>query len=356
MKRKIVYMMLIGTMAASTILGGCSSKEENGLTTDDLTISQYKGIEVDASREGDEISNETVESQIASTIKNYAVSAEDGYEVQDGDTVSIEYVGKIDGEVFDGGSTTGPTDLVIGSDSYIDGFEDSCIGHKKGDTFDWNGSFPEDYGNTEYAGKDVTFTITIDDIKVDPELTDELVQEISDTSKTVKEYKKEVKKNLEDAAKETAEETFESTVWQTVMDNTTVENYPEDEVKDLCDSAIEQYESYAEANDMTYEDLIQNYQNTTVEEFESQLEESAKTVVKQQMVVDAIAEKEKIEPTKKEYKKMYKKIASTYGYDDVDALKEAVSDDEELKDLALSYIVRTWVSDRAVESSDSSSN
>ncbi len=350
MKRKSLYFILIGTMAASSLLGGCSMGEQKGLETDDLTISQYKDLEVDASKEGDEITNEEVESQITSTLKNYAESATDGYEVQDGDTVSIEYVGKIDGETFDGGSTTGPTDLVIGSNTYIDGFEDSCIGHKKGDTFDWNGAFPEDYGNTDYAGKDVTFTITIDDIKVDPELTDELVQEISDTSKTVKEYKKEVKKNLEDAAKESAEENFESSVWQLVMDNTTVNNYPEDEVDELCDSAIEQYKSYAEAYDMTYEDLVQNYQNQTVEEFESDLEESAKNVVKQQMVVDAIAEKEKIEPTKKEYKKMYKKIASTYGYEDVDALKEAVSEDD-LKDLALSYIVRDWVSDRAVESS-----
>ncbi len=350
MKRKSLYFILIGTMAASSLLGGCSMGEQKGLETDDLTISQYKDLEVDASKEGDEITNEEVESQITSTLKNYAESAADGYEVRDGDTVSIEYVGKIDGETFDGGSTTGPTDLVIGSNTYIDGFEDSCIGHKKGDTFDWNGAFPEDYGNTDYAGKDVTFTITIDDIKVDPELTDELVQEISDTSKTVKEYKKEVKKNLEDAAKESAEENFESSVWQLVMDNTTVNNYPEDEVDELCDSAIEQYKSYAEAYDMTYEDLVQNYQNQTVEEFESDLEESAKNVVKQQMVVDAIAEKEKIEPTKKEYKKMYKKIASTYGYEDVDALKEAVSEDD-LKDLALSYIVRDWVSDRAVESS-----
>ncbi len=350
MKRKSLYFILIGTMAASSLLGGCSMGEQKGLETDDLTISQYKDLEVDASKEGDEITNEEVESQITSTLKNYAESAADGYEVQDGDTVSIEYVGKIDGETFDGGSTTGPTDLVIGSNTYIDGFEDSCIGHKKGDTFDWNGAFPEDYGNTDYAGKDVTFTITIDDIKVDPELTDELVQEISDTSKTVKEYKKEVKKNLEDAAKESAEENFESSVWQLVMDNTTVNNYPEDEVDELCDSAIEQYKSYAEAYDMSYEDLVQNYQNQTVEEFESDLEESAKNVVKQQMVVDAIAEKEKIEPTKKEYKKMYKKIASTYGYEDVDALKEAVSEDD-LKDLALSYIVRDWVSDRAVESS-----
>lgn len=350
MKRKSAYMMLIGTIAATTILGGCSGKDQKGLETDNLTISQYKGLEVDASRDGDEISNEAVESQIESTLQNYAASAEDGYEVQEGDTVSIEYVGKIDGEAFDGGSTNGPTDLVIGSNSYIDGFEDSCIGHKKGDTFDWNGAFPEDYGNTEYAGKDVTFTITIDDVKVDPELTDELVQEISDTSKTVKEYKKEVKKTLEDAAKETAEENFESTVWQLVMDNTTVEKYPEDEVDELCDSAIEQYKSYAESYDMTYEDLIQNYQNETVEEFESDLEESAKNVVKQQMVVDAIAEKEDIEPTKKEYKKIYKKIASTYGYEDVSALKEAVSEDD-LKDLALSYIVRSWVSDQAVESS-----
>ncbi len=85
--------------------------------------------------------------------------------VENGDTVNIDYVGYIDGVEFEGGSTDGAgTDLVIGSGTYIDGFEEGIIGHTVGETFDLNLSFPDDYWNTEYAGKDVVFTVTLNEI------------------------------------------------------------------------------------------------------------------------------------------------------------------------------------------------
>lgn len=85
--------------------------------------------------------------------------------VENGDTVNIDYVGYIDGVEFEGGSTDGAgADLVIGSGTYIDGFEEGIIGHTVGETFDLNLSFPDDYWNTEYAGKDVVFTVTLNEI------------------------------------------------------------------------------------------------------------------------------------------------------------------------------------------------
>jgi FKBP-type peptidyl-prolyl cis-trans isomerase len=88
-----------------------------------------------------------------------------GIEVKSGDTVNIDYTGTIDGEEFDGGSTNGQgTDLVLGSGSYIDGFEDGIIGHKVGETFDVNVTFPENYGVDSLNGKDAVFSVTINGV------------------------------------------------------------------------------------------------------------------------------------------------------------------------------------------------
>lgn len=98
----------------------------------------------------------------------------------DGDTVNIDYVGTIDGVAFDGGDTQGQgTNLVLGSHSYIDDFEEQIVGHTPGETFDVNVTFPEDYGNADVAGKDAVFSTTLNYISetVMPEMTDEWVQE-----------------------------------------------------------------------------------------------------------------------------------------------------------------------------------
>ena len=85
--------------------------------------------------------------------------------VVDGDTVNIDYVGTVDGVEFDGGSTQGMgTDLVIGSGSYIDDFEDQLIGAHPGETVEVNVTFPDDYYSTDLAGKDAVFTVTINGI------------------------------------------------------------------------------------------------------------------------------------------------------------------------------------------------
>ena len=189
------------------------------LETDDLKITQYKGVEVDEVEKADEVTDEDVDASIQATLQTNATTTEvTDRPVQEGDTATIDFTGKIDGAEFEGGSST-DYPLVIGSGSFIEGFEDSIVGHNIGDTFDWNGKFPDDYSNADYAGKDVTFTITVKGIGVEevPELTDDFVQTVSEESKTVDEYKEEVKKQLEDEAETTYNDTLRQEVWQTVL-------------------------------------------------------------------------------------------------------------------------------------------
>lgn len=104
-------------------------------------------------------------SSVSSASGSETLDTTAGTVVQDGDTVNIDYVGTIDGEEFDGGSTDGQgTDLTLGSGAYIDGFEEGIVGHTVGETFDVNVTFPEDYGVDSLNGKDATFSVTINGV------------------------------------------------------------------------------------------------------------------------------------------------------------------------------------------------
>jgi trigger factor len=325
------------------VLSGCTASK--GLQTDELSISNYKQVEVDEVTKPDEVTDEDVESQIATVLQNYPQEDTD-HVVETGDKVYIDYVGKMDGEEFDGGSASGYM-LEIGSGTFIDGFEDSIIGHNVGETFDWDGAFPENYSAEDYAGKDVTFTITIDSVVPD-EITDDLVQQISETSETVEEYKEEVKSSLEDQAQASFDSTLQSEAWQAVLDNTEVTTYDEDEPQETLESTLEQYEAFASYYGMEYEDMIEQQMGIEVEEFEQQVEDQIRENIKGTMAAEAIADKENLDLSDDEYEAKYEEIAENNGYEDVDSLKSSVGEDT-LKDYVLLNVVKEWVAKRCIQ-------
>ena len=354
MKKKVA-MLLTGVMAVSLLMTGCQSTK--GLENDNIKISVYKGVEVDKVDKPSEVTDDDVNTQIQSVLDENATTKEvTDRAVKKGDTATIDFVGKMNGKAFDGGSST-DYPLEIGSNSFIEGFEDSIIGHKIGDTFDWNGKFPENYGSSDLAGKDVTFTITVKSIskKNTPKLTDKLVKKVSKKSKTVKEYKEEVKKSLEEDNEKTYNDSLQQAAWQKVLDNTKVKKYPEKDVKKIEDSLISQYKSVAKAYNMAYDDLIKQQMGTTVEKFEKQVTKAAKSSVKQTLVTKAIADKENIKLDDETYKTELKKIADAYGYDSVKALKKAASKSE-LKEIALNDLVKEWLANQCIQVETSSSN
>lgn len=346
--KKRIAMLLTGAAAASMILAGCSKSK--GLETDEMTISVYKGVEIDAVAKPGEVTDEDIENAIQATLQTNATQEEvTDRAVESGDTATIDFTGKIDGAEFEGGSST-DYPLLIGSGTFIEGFEDSVIGHNIGDAYDWQGKFPDDYNNADYAGKDVVFSITVKGISKQsvPELTDEFVRSVSGDSKNVKEYKEEVKKQLESDNKENYENSISQSVWQKVLDNTEIKKYPEKEVKKISDSLVDQYKTTAEYYQQDYETFIQDQMGYSVEEFEKQVDDAAKASIKQTMVTEAIADKEKIKMSDDEYKKQLKKIAESFGYEDVDALKESAEEDD-LKDMALNNMVKEWLTENCVQ-------
>lgn len=159
-----------------------------GVTASDyVTLPEdYADITIDASL--GEVTDEDISSYISSNILSSFSTTNQVTDraAADGDTVNIDYVGSIDGVEFDGGSTNGQgTNLLLGSGSYIDDFEDQIVGHMPGDTFDVTVTFPDDYGSTDLAGKEAVFNTTLNYISetVTPEPTDEWVAEnLSETT------------------------------------------------------------------------------------------------------------------------------------------------------------------------------
>lgn len=165
MKRKCAILAAV-MLAAAMLLTSCGSfdylKED---LTKYITLGDYNSIEYTAA-EVKAVTDEDVENALSAEFdenKDFT-EAEDGYAAADGDTVNIDYVGKINGEEFDGGADTGH-DLELGSGSFIDGFESGLIGSKKGDKKSLQLKFPDDYHNEDLKGKDVVFEVTVNAVK-----------------------------------------------------------------------------------------------------------------------------------------------------------------------------------------------
>lgn len=348
MKRKAAGL-LTGVLVTAMFLTGCSS---NSASSDYVTVNGYKEVEVDDIEEPDEVTDEDVDQYIEAVLTQYGTTEQiTDRAVASGDTVNIDFVGKIDGEEFDGGSSEA-YNLEIGSGSFIEGFEDSIIGHMPGETFDWNGKFPDDYQNTDYAGKDVTFTITVNYICGEttyPELTDELVQTISEESKTVEEYRKEVKKLISENGTTDYDTQLQSAAWDAVLEKAEIKEYPEGEIEEYKTQLTDQYKQIAEQYGMEYADFLEQYYGISEEEFEEQAESAAEQTVKERIVAEAIADKEKLTPKNdEEWQEEYEKLAEEYGYEDVDALKEA-ADEDTLKNIITLNKVKEFLAEHAIQ-------
>ena len=308
MKKTILAILL--SVCAVVLLAGCGKKENNA-SKEQITVKKYKGLEIEDVAPM-EVTDADVEASILTDLsslgKNTTLTA--GQAIM-GDTVTIDYAGKIDGVAFEGGTDTGH-ELMLGSNSFIDGFEEGVVGHSVGETFDLNLKFPETYHSAEVAGKDVVFTVTIKSISRLPELTVEILPELGTTATTIEDYKKSVRENLKKNNEETRQIALRNAVIEALAKQCEVKNYPEDKlIKSTTDFIFE--ESYgAIMNNSGIEAYVVQSHGMTVAE-------KVKELVKTELAVAYVAEKENIVVTKEEYDAEVKKLAESYGEKDVDA-------------------------------------
>ena len=290
----------------------------------EVTLGDYKGIEVpkaDVTVTEEEIAEEIskVQDQNSRTI-----TIEDR-PVQDKDEVTIDFVGSVDGEEFEGGKGE-DYPLVIGSHSFIDNFEDQLIGSNIGDLVDVNVTFPEEYHAKDLAGKPALFKVTIKGIKAKEvsEFDDEFVQEVSELD-TVDEYKADLKAKLEEKKSKEAKTEKENTVIDKIIENATM---------DIPDAMLQtQVRQMAEefAQRLSYQGLKleQYFQFTGLNQdtFLAQMQPQATKRIESRLVLEAIAKAEAIEVSEDELKKEVENMAAAYQME-ADKLMEMIGDRE----------------------------
>lgn len=272
-----------------------------------VTLGDYKGVTVEKTIQS--VTDEDVQNEIDNALANYPVEVDQA--AKEGDTVNIDYVGKIDGEEFDGGSDQG-ADLKLGSGKFIDGFEDGLIGARKGETRTLNLTFPEDY-TQDLAGKAVEFTVTVNAVK-EPlsEPTDQWVADNIEGYDNLADYKAGIRSEQEESNEQTAENQVRYAAWTQVIDNCTINEYPETLVevgKKLYEQQVETYAKYA---GMELDAYIES-SGLTQEEYQSNMEEYGKNVAAQALVCQAICDKEGFAIGDDDYQKALQDMLTEYG-------------------------------------------
>ena len=242
------------------------------------------------------------------------------------DQVNIDYAGFDGDDQFDGG-TAQNHELILGSGSFIPGFEDQLVGAKVGDELDVNVTFPEQYHAENLAGKPVVFKVKVNGIREKelPALDDDFVTEVSETANTVAEYKAEIRERLEKAADERGESAFENEVIETVCENAKVD-IPEAMIEDQIDNMLRDMEMRMMYQGMKLDDYLK-YTGQTREQLRDMYKSQAEERVLSQLVIEAVKKAENIEATDEEIEAEIARYAEQ-GKMEVEKFKENLSDSD----------------------------
>lgn len=314
----------------------------------EVELGEYKGIEV--RKQNVTVTDEEVDAEIKKEQEKNArtVDAPEDAEVADGDTIHLDYSGFVDGEQFEGGTAEDQT-LVIGSGTFIPGFEDQLVGVKAGESKDVHVTFPADYHAKELAGKEAVFACKVLKIqkKELPALDDDFAQDVSEFD-TFAEYRESVKAELitdkEKAARtEKENEAVDKLIEASKMD------IPEAMVDTQAENMYDNFAYRVESQGIPMETYLK-YQGSTEDKFKEDIRPQALKQIKTRLVLEAVAKAENIEISDEELDEQLGKIAEQYGMK-ADDLKKNISENEK-KDIRGDMAVQKaidLVADNAVE-------
>ena len=272
----------------------------------EVTLGQYRGLE--AEKDAVSVSDEQVDSEIDATRRRNArmLSVEDRA-AEMGDTANIDFDGYLDGERFDGGKAEG-YDLVLGSNSFVPGFEEQVAGMTIGEEKDVNITFPENYVEN-LAGKAVVFKVKLNSITTPelPELDDEFAKDVSEFD-TLEEYKADVRAKLEKSASEQAENRFRTDILRQACDNITAD-IPAVMIDDKLEEMIRGYAANYGMTDRSVSlDKLKEMMGLDEATLNNSLRPAAEFQVKNELLVDAIVKAENIEVTDEDTDEYLKKV------------------------------------------------
>lgn len=290
----------------------------------EVTLGEYKGIEIE--KVETEVKDEDIENEIKNVQnKNARLITVSDRPVQNGDIVTIDFEGFIDGVAFEGGKGE-DYDLEIGSHTFIDDFEEQLVGKNLADDIDVKVTFPEDYGKEELSNKEATFKVEIKDIKYKelPEVDDEFAKDVSEFD-TLDEYKADIKSKLLERKKNQALQEKETKAMKKVIENSTID-IPEVMIEEQSDQMVREYAQRLKSQGLPL-DMYLNYMGQTQEEFKNSFNQQSEFNIRSRYVLEAIAEKENFEVKEEDIEKELDEIAKRYSIKK-DAFKNNMTENE----------------------------
>ena len=287
-------------------------------TKPEVTLGKYKGIELKKIEYT--VKEEEIEHELGHMQERNArlVNVEDR-PVEKDDTVVIDFEGFVDGVAFEGGKAE-EYELVIGSNTFIPGFEDQIIGMKIDEEKEINVTFPEEYFSKDLAGKEAMFKVKLHEIKKKelPTLDDEFAKDVSEFD-TLEELKKSIKEKLEEQNTSRAKYETEDAAIKAVCDNVKIE-IPSGMIETETDNMIRDIEQRLMYQGLNLTQYLQMMQKTEAD-MRKEFEEQATQTVKTKLVLEAIIKAEKIEASEDEIKEKAEEMAKNYGRDAEEMLK-----------------------------------
>lgn len=305
-----------------------------------VTLGQYKGLTIY------EVDSSVIAEELVKIVEEHKELKKANRAATNGDIVNINYVGKKDGVAFEGGTDDSAEgyNLVLGSGTFIPGFEEGLVGAVEGEVRDLELTFPENYGNAELAGQAVVFTVTVNVVQeyVTPELTDEFAKEYLEFD-TVAEY-------ISALYEVRNEEAFYEQITTALMESCTVENCPAQLVENEKQSLINYYVSYADVYASYYGSdtdtmLAYMFGFQTREMLESYAEEYAYNVVKNMLIMTEIAVQENLTISEEEYQRRALIYAISYGYEDVASFEADYGAESIVEAVTMDYIMDYIISE-----------
>lgn len=276
----------------------------------EVKLGEYKGLTVE--EEETTVTEEDVDQEITQLQEKNAdlVAIEDG-EVQQGDTVVMDFEGFVDGESFEGGKAENYS-LEIGSGQFIPGFEEQITGAKAGADTEVNVEFPEDYHSEELAGKKATFNVKVHDIKRKdlPELDDEFAKDVNEEYETLEDLKKNTREKLETTKQQEADAKKKDVLVEKAAENAEIE-IPEAMVKTEVDRMLEEFGQRLQSQGMSL-DMYYQFSQTDEEGMKEQFKTDAEKRVRMNLTLEAISIEEGLEASDEDVDKEIEQMADMY--------------------------------------------
>ena len=318
----------------------------------EVTLGQYKGLEVQ--KESLEVTDEEVEAELKKAQEQNAreITVEDR-PVKEGDVITLDYAGKIDGVPFDGGTATSQK-LEIGSHSFIDTFEDQLVGLNIGDEKDVEVTFPEEYHAPDLAGKPASFHVKVLGIteKQLPEIDDDFAQDTTEFD-SLEEYKAYVRAKLEQSKEERAKSEMENVLVEKAVEGATMD-IPDAMIDSQVEQMIDEFKQRVTYQGISFEQYLQ-FTGQNPEAFQESMRPEAVKRIQSSLVLEAIVGAENIEATDEDLNKEMEKMASMYQMD-VEQIASFIQDEQKenmKKDIAIQKAVEFLAAEAKVtEASD----